>query len=112
MPADVILPELEVVIPDVLNPESLLEKPRKSEQNGGTIYYLQAGSFKSTAEADRMKASLLLLGLDVTVQSVNVNNVRWHRVRVGPLTDARQLKEARRRLLEANIDFMLLKTES
>ena len=84
----------------------------QSTDDAGTepTYYLQAGSFKNGGEADRMKAHLALLGLDVVVQSVTVNKVEWHRVRVGPLHSAQALRQARERLRANDIEFMLLKT--
>jgi len=105
-----ILPELEVVVPDILA-DKPREAPGPAQAPGeAAVYYLQAGSFKSSEEADRMKANLVLLGLDVVVQTVSVNDVRWHRVRVGPLSTEQALRQARAQLLEHNIDFMLLKT--
>ncbi len=107
-----ILPELEVVIPDILDSGGR-ETPAASSATPGEeapVYFLQAGSFKRNEEADRMKANLALLGLQVVVQSVTVNDTRWHRVRVGPLTSQQALREARGRLRENDIDFMVLKT--
>lgn len=106
-----ILPELEIVVPDIL--DSVV--PDRSTQEGtddgdATVYFLQAGSFKNGDEADRMKATLSLLGLDVVIQSVTVNDVEWHRVRVGPLQTAQALRAARDRLRQNDIEFMLLKT--
>lgn len=106
-----ILPELEIVVPDILdNGESTAPAAGGEPDDERPAYYLQAGSFKSGTEADRMKASLALLGLDVVVQSVTVNEVEWHRVRVGPLLNAQALRQARERLLDNGIEFMLLKT--
>ncbi len=107
-----ILPELEIVVPDILE-NVVTDSP--ATQGGDAAedqptYFLQAGSFKSGSEADRMKANLALLGLDVVVQSVTVNKVEWHRVRVGTLQSAQALREARERLRDNDIEFMLLKT--
>ena len=111
-----ILPELEVVVPE---PEPLATpptagspeapRPAPAEVSPGQTYYLQAGSFRNTAEADRMKASLTLLGLDVVVQTVSVDGTRWHRVRVGPYRDSQSLNQARRRLHDNRIEYMTLK---
>ncbi len=107
-----ILPELEIVVPDIL--ENVVPENAATAQGEASdpqpVYYLQAGSFKSGSEADRMKANLTLLGLDVVVQSVTVNKVEWHRVRVGPLQSAQALRQARERLRDNDIEFMLLKT--
>jgi len=107
-----ILPELEMVVPDILeNVVRDSSSPQRTDKTDDEpTYYLQAGSFKNSGEADRMKANLALLGLDVVVQSVTVNKVAWHRVRVGPLHSAQALRRARERLRDNDIEFMLLKT--
>ena len=113
-----ILPELEVIVPEPEPRDPPGEDtdqapgPAPAEVEGGEAYFLQAGSFRSTAEADRMKANLTLLGLEVVVQSVSVNGTRWHRVRVGPYRDSRSLNQARRRLHENRIEYMTLKAST
>ncbi len=98
-----ILPELEVVIPD-------LELGREEEK---ATYYLQVGSFKSQEEAESRKAELLLLNFTPSVQTVTVDNSQtWHRVRLGPFTDRRSVDKARRRLQDNGIDFIMLKDKS
>lgn len=54
-------------------------------------YVLQVGSFKNKAEAERMRAKLVIKGFDVMIASVNQQNVNWFRVMVGPVIS---LKEA------------------
>ena len=73
-------------------------------------YFLQAGSFRSFAEADNLKAQLALLGVESKIDTVTVNNTdTWHRVRVGPYQDLRELNKIRTRLLNNNINAILLK---
>ncbi|MBI5937457.1 MAG: SPOR domain-containing protein [Betaproteobacteria bacterium] len=47
-------------------------------------YWLQVAALKSPADADRLKAKLALLGMDVAVQKVDNVGAVLHRVRVGP----------------------------
>ena len=100
-----ILPEMEVVVPDTRSkggPASSADKP-------GT-YILQVGSFRSYAEADNLKARLALLGVESAIEKVTVNNDdTWHRVRVGPSHDLRELNKIRTRLLNNNISPILLR---
>lgn len=100
-----ILPEMEVVVPDTrtkAGPGAATEKP-------GT-YILQVGSFRSYAEADSLKARLALLGVESTIEKVtNGNDDSWHRVRVGPTQDVRELNKIRTRLLNNNINPILLR---
>lgn len=107
-----LLPELEVVIPDgdyTVKEESPSTPQKPVEQPGS--YILQAGSFKRYEEADRMKASLALLGVQASIQSVEVNRDTWHRVRIGPYQNLAQLNEIRGRLRENDIETLLVKAK-
>lgn len=100
-----ILPEMEVVVPDVRSKNGQTTPVAKP----GT-YILQAGSFRSFSEADSLKAQLALLGVEAKIDTVTVNNAdTWHRVRVGPYQNLRELNKIRTRLLNNNINAILLK---
>ena len=100
-----ILPELEIVIP-----ESELQRDTEQDQHR---YYLQVGSFRRDSDAESRKAELLLLNFVPTVQSVTINGDQtWHRVRIGPFTDRRSVDQARRRLQDNGIDFIMLREKS
>lgn len=103
-----ILPEMELAIPE----QELSGKPIQGVapvEKAGT-YLLQAGSFKSFPEADRLKASLILLGIEASIQTVTVNNKdTWHRVHIGPYNDLSDLNKTRARLKQNNIEAVLLK---
>ena len=78
-------------------------------EEGGQRFILQAGSFRSAADADQMKAQLALLGAVANVQTVNVDGETWHRVRVGPVDGARAADQLRRQLQDNGIDVLVLK---
>lgn len=106
-----ILPELEVALPD----QGTGTKPKSHAAQAGKpeAYILQAGSFKSFAEADRLKASLNLIGIEAGIQTVTVNNKdTWHRVQIGPYQDLAELNAVRARLKQNNIDAVLLRLKS
>jgi cell division protein FtsN len=107
-----ILPEMEVVVstPDVVTER----KPPADagaapvEEAGGS-YMVQMGSFHKHSDADRMKASLALMGIEADIQKVNVNNGEvFHRVRSTPLSRnaANQLRE---RLQQQNINSLVVR---
>jgi cell division protein FtsN len=109
-----LLPELEVVIPEgdyEVEPdkEAPLPAPKPVEKAGS--YRLQAGSFKSREEADRLRARLALLGVEADIQTVKVNQVTWHRVRVGPFNDLNELNTVRKRLGNHHIKTLLMKNQ-
>lgn len=98
-----ILPELEVLIPD-----SETQPPKNRNPVGSPElnkkYVLQAGSFKNKSDAEKLKASLALLGFEAHIQHVTVNSTAWHRVRIGPYSQSTDLYEKIAELRENNID--------
>lgn len=97
-----LLPEREVIVPD--------EQPRDVEPTTEQYnYILQAGSFKTTKDADRRRAELLLLGLEAKIETVEANGDIWHRVYVGPFTSRSKLSKARATLISEGIETLLLK---
>jgi len=104
-----VLPEMEVVVPE----QELSQKSQPADtvvkDGDGDSYILQVGSFKTSEDADQMKARLALSGVVATVQTVTVNDATWHRVRVGPVQGARQADEIRRRLQDNGIESLVMK---
>ncbi|MFC1589784.1 SPOR domain-containing protein [Pseudomonadota bacterium] len=97
-----ILPELEVLIPD-----SETQPPEKSNRDSsidGKKYVLQAGSFKNKSDAEKLKASLALLGFEAHIQNVTVNSIPWHRVRIGPYAQSHDLYDKIDQLRQNNIN--------
>jgi cell division protein FtsN len=85
--------------------------PFPMEEN--SVYILQVGSFKQLEAADQVKAQLALLGVMADIQRVVINGQdTLYRVRIGPYGDAEQLNQARLRLQQNNLDFMLLKLQA
>lgn len=102
-----VLPEMEVVIPEAEVTAEAARTP--SPAAPGMRYLLQTGSFRAAGDADAMKARLALLGLRAQVVPVNINDARWHRVRLGPYASARELDDARRELEANGIEAIALK---
>ncbi len=120
-----ILPELEVVVPEFGQgtPPDDESAPAPEQEpapatDEGTIdgenrrYFLQAGSFQQAEQADRLKAEIALLGLDVAIQDVEVNGQRWHRVRVGPFSRHDALQSAQERLRANEIDYLMMREKA
>jgi cell division protein FtsN len=45
------------------------------------------------------------------IQTVTVNEATWHRVRVGPVSGARQADEMRSKLSDNGIDSLVMKSQ-
>ncbi len=96
-----VLPEMEVVIDkDEITPAAEREPAR---------YILQVGSFKNRADAESLKAQLALLGQQARIQTLEVNQTRWHRVRVGPFDSARKADSIKRQLRKNGIEALMMK---
>jgi len=79
------------------NTESVHETP--GHKSGSTPYILQAGSFKTHQQAERLKATLALQGLEAHIQTVTINAAEsWYRVYIGPFTTKAQALEAQQHL--------------
>ncbi|MDN5871857.1 MAG: SPOR domain-containing protein [Nitrococcus sp.] len=83
--------------------------PREIEQ-AKAGYLLQAGSFRNPDDADQLKASLALLGVEASIQNVKLaTGETWHRVRIGPFSNRQRLSKIRKRLQVNNIHTIVLK---
>lgn len=70
-------------------------------------YLLQAGSFRTRAEADQRRAQLLLSGQSVNVQDVKIaGGETWYRVMVGPFADEAAMKKARQQLTSMKVESL------
>lgn len=101
-----ILPELEVLIPEeeIRPPEN-----KKSADTGiSKRYILQVGSFRSRQDAERRKATVALLGLEASINQVSIDNEKWHRVRIGPVNNRRELNRNLNLLHRNNINAMAM----
>jgi len=127
-----LLPEMEVVIPEEEISEGLKQAtppvqktvPVEAAQPAAAAattttrpaspvpgtYYLQVGSFKNGAQAERFKAELALQGMQTSIQTVTINNKdTYHRVRVGPFRDLNALDKTRQALKKKGIDSTPIK---
>lgn len=82
---------------------------QKSAKTVKTASLIQAGSFRSAEDADRMRGQLLLSGLDAYVESTNIKGSSWHRVMIGPFTSRSRLNSAQDKLAAANITAIVKK---
>ncbi len=101
------LPNFEVVVPE--KDREVKRDAPAAEVNKEGAYVLQVGSYKDFKEADRVRAQLALQGIESRVQRVSVDNDTWHRVRVGPITDLKELNRIRDRLREAEMDVLVIR---
>lgn len=100
-----LLRDSEVIVPEVAETQPAAV-PTAEEY----VFLLQTGSFKQLADADSLRAQLLMLNLTATVEAANTRpGETWYRVLVGPFDSNTKLADARTILAENRIDNLLLK---
>lgn len=71
----------------------------------GESTYLQAGSFSSADDAEKLKARLAILGVEASIHTVTIPDKGvWHRVRSGPYKNAGEMNSARILLKQNGVD--------
>ncbi len=77
------------------------------------IYWLQIASFKNVADADQMRARLLLINLNASIEKAENKNAQiWHRVMVGPFKSRSKLAKARSILASNEINGIVIKRKA
>lgn len=134
-PSDTVQPGADGKLPDPNRPlYSVPIKPADAEKNAPSIakveppplpkaeikpdtkadaepsrYLLQAGAFKTSDDADGMRARLAMLGLDARVYPVEQAGATLYRVRVGPYGHIDEVNKTRKLLAENNIDVQIVR---
>ena len=100
-----LLQESETIVPasETINEE-------KPAQEQSTEYILQVGSFPRADDADKLRAQLILLNLDASIEKVEIRKGEiWHRVVVGPFNTQNELTQARSQLVKNEYNALVLK---
>jgi cell division protein FtsN len=89
-------------------PAKPTDKPQAKEakpEAAKDLYYLQTASFSNADDAEKQKAKLTLMGMEVSVLTVTLPEKGvWHRVRVGPFKSVDEMNRARNSLKQNSID--------
>ncbi|QDX82102.1 hypothetical protein B9N43_13105 [Denitratisoma sp. DHT3] len=73
-------------------------------------FLLQAGAFQKPADADNLKAKLALMGVEASVQQVNVaDKGTLHRVRIGPFATPEEMNRVRNQLAQGGVQATVVK---
>lgn len=111
-----VLREKEVVIPDA---ELIAQAQREAEAPADATpppadsvrFLLQAGAFRSSADAEALKARIALTGEIARVESAQTDGGMIHRVRLGPYPNAAALAAAKQALDNNGIQAMAIRAE-
>ena len=106
-----LLPEQTIssaVEPEPVEPAAVVSNP-PTPSSAPQSFFLQAGSFRQEADAERRRAELVLLGLTPKLEETTNNGVHWFRVYLGPFDSHASMTKARGLLANQNIETVLLK---
>ena len=68
------------------------------------LYMIQAASFRSNKDADRMRADLILSGMDTSIRkTIGENGQPWYRVVIGPFVSRSKMNRAKDKLANKDI---------
>lgn len=97
--------------PEPTGPEQARIPEPPAAATPGT-YLLQVASFKSAADAERMKANLALKGVTSRVQSAKIKNGQtWYRVLTGPYSSKAAMQSAQTELKRGGNDSLPIKVK-
>lgn len=104
-----ILPEFETVLPE----PKITKKTAKAEPpEAGVNYILQAASLANLDDADRLKAKLVLNGLDARIEKISIQGKgEYYRVRIGPYAKLEELDAASGKLAQLGIKALRIKVK-
>lgn len=100
-----LLPESEVIAPKVESYQF------KEKATGTDFYYLvQTGSFRSSSDAERQKATIAFQGLKAQINPVqNDEGSIWYRVMTGPFYSRSEMNSALDKLVNIGIEPLVKK---
>jgi len=119
-----VLPEREVVVPDAeISAQAQAEQQAQQQPEAPATtpdpapaapvaaerYVLQAGAFRSSSDAESLRARIALSGLVARVETAQIDGDSVHRVRLGPYTSASQLESAKQQLAANGIEAVAIR---
>jgi cell division protein FtsN len=103
-----LLPDSEVVAPVADKPNT--NGASRQTPSPNQKFIIQTGSFRSAQEADHRRVELILMGLEVKIQKVELNpGEAWHRVQIGPFDSPKSLEDAKSTLADNHIEHIVLR---
>jgi cell division protein FtsN len=84
----------------------VVEMPTKSNAS----YMMQAGSYKNSVDAEKMRANLEAMGIEARVEKGKVGDTIYHRIKLGPYAQMTSVSTIRARLKQSGIDVIVTET--
>lgn len=87
------------------------EEPQiTSPTKAAVSYMMQAGSYKNSADAEKMCLNLEAMGIEARIEKAKVGEAIYHRIKMGPYTQMSSVSNIRARLKQSGIDVIVTET--
>lgn len=104
--------ELERTTPPPAPEPSDAANTSNANLDANAHYKIQIGSFRSAEDAERRREEIGVIGLTSNIQTVEIGPGQvWHRVYVGPLSEAREIEDTLDILAGNGFDFLVTKVK-
>lgn len=81
----------------------------KAEPRVPSNFFLQLGAFKDYSDAENLKAQVAFSGHIAYIQTIEIKDTQWHRIRVGPMTSGRKADVIKRNLEKNGFNALIIK---
>ena len=88
-----------------------VQAPPASSASDPFTYFVQAGAFRSQAEADAQRAKLTMMGMDAKISEREQAGRQVYRVRLGPYDDKEVAERAKSKLDAGGIETALVRVQ-
>ncbi|GCL64583.1 SPOR domain-containing protein [Pseudaquabacterium pictum] len=92
-------------------PDGAAKAATKGASAVSTVFFVQAGAYARTEDAEAQRAKLALLGLDARITEREQSGRTVYRVRVGPFDSREPAEDTQGRLAGAGIEANLVRVE-
>jgi len=92
-------------------PQEQVEVPKDPDEGNEPAWYqfmLQTGAFSSVADADRVRAELIMQGFEAQIHSSTSDKGTLHRIIVGPFANRSKMAKARSLLIAKGVATMMV----
>tara|TARA_B100000287_G_C20197385_1_gene608569 strand:+ start:190 stop:597 length:408 start_codon:yes stop_codon:yes gene_type:complete len=72
------------------------------------FFYLQVGAFEDENEANKLRANLILLGLEVEIEKPLISGLGMNKVLIGPIESTKNLSLISKKLKKNNIKYIII----
>ena len=104
--------KLAATVPSTTKATPPAQTPPPATSDTGR-FLLQAGSFRDSADAERLRAEFTLDGFAVHVQPGKLDNGEtWYRVMIGPYASKEDLRAAQTRLAARNVETLPIQVKT